>query len=174
MCYLSYFVTSPKVPCQSVPLFLRFNQVKQLINSCLSCSFWHGIEPSVIFQNLSHSHIPVKGKLLKNNSYGLPYFLRLCSQIIPCNTYTSLLHRQESSKDIYYSTFPCPIWSEKREDTPFPDGKTDIIDCLYFAEKIPKAIYVYDIIFQNQYIIAFSLRACLKIQPDLTIGIGLH
>jgi len=118
----------------------------------------------MIFQNLSHSHIPVKGKFLKNNSYGLPYFFRFCSQIIPCDTYTSLLHRQESSKDIYYSTFPCPVWPQKRKNRPFPDCKTNIIYCLYLAEKILKAIYVYDIIFQNQYIIAFSLR---KIEPSI-------
>src|SRR5450756_1717690 len=118
----------------------------------------------MIFQNLSHSHIPVKGKFLKNNSYGLPYFFRFCYQIIPCDTYASLLHRQESSKDIYHSTLPCPVWPEKRKNLPLPNCKTNIIYYLYLAEKILKAFYVYDIIFQNQYIIAFSLR---KIEPSI-------
>jgi hypothetical protein len=59
------------------------------------------------------------------------------------------LHRQEGSKDIDHRTFPCAVWPKKRENLPFADCKTDVIDCLYLAEKILKVIYIYDIVYQN-------------------------
>ncbi|PAV13290.1 hypothetical protein ASJ81_18280 [Methanosarcina spelaei] len=68
-----------------------------------------------------------------------------------CNNYSSFLHRQESSKNIDYSTLPSSIGSEKRENFSISYLKTDIIDCFYFVEKILKVIYFYNIVFQNQY-----------------------
>src|SRR5664280_1031988 len=55
------FHPAAEMLCECFPLTFELNKVKQFINSCPSCSFWHGIESSVIFENLSHSHIPVEG-----------------------------------------------------------------------------------------------------------------
>jgi hypothetical protein len=72
-------------------------------------------------------------------------------QIVPCNLCTPFLDGKESGKDIDYSTFSSPVWSEKREDFPLLDYKTDVIDCLYLAEKILQVVYLYDVVFQNRY-----------------------
>src|SRR5690606_8052214 len=139
------------MPCQSIPLSLKFYQLEKLINSLLPFSFWHGIEPPMIFQDLFHGHIPVKGQFLKNNPYSFPDLLGLFFQIVTRNFHFSFLNGQQRCEDIDHSTFPRSIRSQEGENLPFFHRKADIIDSFYLAEKIFKTIYFYYIVFQSQY-----------------------
>src|SRR5664280_3005283 len=62
--------------------------------------------------------------------------------------------------------FPAPFGPRKEKILPFLTVKLILSTAFTSPKKYPRPFTVYDIIFQNQYIIAFSLRACLKIKLD--------